>query len=289
MTVIEVIQRSTDFLAKRGVESPRLQVELLLAHRLAIPRLNLYLQFDRVLTDPELVDLREFVRRRGQREPLQHIIGSTEFFGLEFKTDRRALIPRPETERLVEAALSWLGGRTDTQAQALDYGTGSGCIAIALAVHCAGLNLTALDRSAEALALAQENAVHHGVADRLRLRQGSGFGSLPSEPLFDLIVSNPPYIATPDIETLSPEVKDHDPRIALDGGADGLDFYRVIARQAPSHLAADGRLFLELGDHQADPVRQLLNDHNWIVDVTVNDYSGHPRVLGAQWPHQRPL
>jgi release factor glutamine methyltransferase len=283
MTVIEVIQRSTDFLAKKGVDSPRLQVELLLAHRLAIPRLNLYLQFDRTLAEPELADLREAVRRRGQREPLQHIIGSTGFFGLEFKSDRRALIPRPESERLVECALAFLGERPEASALALDFGTGSGCIAIAIATQRSSLRIHGLDCSAEALELARENAIHHGVIDRLELRLGADFGVLPPQLRFDLIVSNPPYIATAEIERLSPEVKDHDPRIALDGGPDGLDCYRRIARDAPARLADSGRLFLELGDAQATTVSQLLLDHNWIVESIENDYSGRERVLRARW------
>jgi len=282
MTVIEVIQRSTDFLAKKGVDSPRLQVELLLAHRLAIPRLNLYLQFDRVLAEPELAGLREVLRRRSRREPLQHILGSTGFFGLDFKSDPRALIPRPETERLVECALAFLAERGPTPARALDFGTGGGCIAVSLAAHRPNLVVQAIDCSTAALELARENAIHHGVLDRIELRHAHALAALPPDTRFDLIVSNPPYIATAEIENLSPEVKDHDPRIALDGGPDGLDFYRQIARDAPVRLASSGRLFLELGDAQAAAVSQLLHEHNWIVEAVENDYSGRPRVLRAR-------
>ena len=281
MTVIEVIQRSTDFLAKKGVDSPRLQVELLLAHRLAIPRLNLYLQFDRVLAESELTDLREAVRRRGQREPLQHIVGFTGFFGLELASDPRALIPRPETERLVECALAFLAEQNEPASLALDFGTGCGCIAIALATHQPALIVTALDRSPTALELARENAIRHGVLERIDLRPGNDFGAVPADRRFQLIVSNPPYIATAEIEGLSPEVKDHDPRIALDGGPDGLDFYRRIARDAAMYLADSGRLLLELGDNQGPAVSQLLRAHNWIVESLENDYSGRPRVLRA--------
>jgi release factor glutamine methyltransferase len=282
MTVIEVIQRSTDFLAKKGVDSPRLQVELLLAHHLAIPRLNLYLQFDRVLAEPELAGLRELLRRRSRREPLQHILGSTGFFSLDFKSDPRALVPRPETERLVECSLAFLAERGPTPALALDFGTGSGCIAISLAVHRPTLMVHALDCSSSALELARENAIQHGVLDRIELRQAHDLAALPADPRFDLIISNPPYIATAEIDNLSPEVKDHDPRIALDGGPDGLDFYRQIARDAPGRLASSGRLFLELGDAQGTAVSQLLHEHNWIVEAIENDYSGRPRVLRAR-------
>jgi release factor glutamine methyltransferase len=283
MTVIEVIQRSTDFLAKKGVDSPRLQVELLLAHRLAIPRLNLYLQFDRVLTDPELSDLRETVRRRSQREPLQHIIGSTGFFGLELKTDARALIPRPETERLVECALAYLAERDEDSALALDFGTGTGCIAIALATQRAGLMVHAVDCSAAALELARENALRHGVLDRMELLLGDQLGAVPGDRRFHLIISNPPYIATAEIAQLTPEVKDHDPRIALDGGSDGLAVYRHLAAHGPAYLADSGRLFLELGDDQGRAVTELLTAHNWIVECIENDYSGRARVLRARW------
>jgi len=282
MTVIEVIQRSTEFLARKGVDSPRLQVELLLAHRLATPRLNLYLQFDRVLTEPELTDVREAVRRRGQREPLQHIVGTTGFFGLELNSDPRALIPRPETERLVECVLAWLADRAESALSALDFGTGGGCIAVALAAQRPNLTVHALDCSAAAIELARENARRHGLLERICLRQGDGFAALPEELQFDLIVSNPPYIPTAEIGALAPEVSAHDPRVALDGGRDGLDCYRRIAGEAPARLAASGRLFLELGDGQATAVTQLLRAHNWVVESVENDYSSRPRVLRAR-------
>ncbi len=282
MTVIEVIQRSTDFLAKKGVESPRLQVELLLAHQLAIPRLSLYLQFERVLNESELANLREAVRRRGLHEPLQHIVGGAGFFGLELKSDPRALIPRPETERLVECALAYLTECRPGPVLALDFGTGSGCIAIALATRRTDLTVHAIDCSSAALELARENVLLHGVQERVLLRQGEGFADLPEELCFDLIVSNPPYIATGEIENLCPEVKDHDPRIALDGGADGLDYYRRIAGDAPSHMAPGGRLLLELGDGQSASVSRSFVDHNWIVEGVEKDYNGQPRVLRAR-------
>jgi release factor glutamine methyltransferase len=164
----------------------------------------------------------------------------------------------------------------------LDFGTGSGCIAVALAVQRPDLAVHAVDCSAAAIELARENAMRHGVLDRVFLRSGDGFAALPAELRFDVVVANPPYIPTSEIEGLLPEVKEHDPRVALDGGVDGLDYYRRIAGDAPARLAASGRLFLELGDGQAAAVSELLRAHNWVVELIENDYSGRPRVLQAR-------
>ena len=236
MTVLEVIQRSTPFLAQRGVESPRLQIELLLAHALKLPRLQLYLNFERVLAEPELETLRALVKRRGQREPLQHILGSVSFCGLELAVSPEVLIPRPETELLAERAWNFLnligGDRPGTEpagCRALDFGTGSGCLAIAVAVKSPAARVVALDVSAAALSVARANAERHHVSDRLEFLESQGFTALPGGASFDLILSNPPYIPSGDMAGLEPEVRDHDPQLALDGGADGLDFYRRLA------------------------------------------------------------
>ena len=194
MTVLEVIQRSTEFLAKRDVESPRLQAELLLAHVLALPRMKLYLNFERALSPAETDSMRDLVKRRGTREPLQHILGSVSFCGLEMAVNRSVLIPRPETELLAEAGWEFLAGAGEA-ASALDLGTGSGCLAIALAVKCPAARVVATDISPEALAVARANAVRHSVAERIDFREGDGFAAVPAGARFDLIVSNPPYIA----------------------------------------------------------------------------------------------
>ena len=299
MTVLEAIQKSADFLAKKGVESPRLQTELLLAHLLKLPRMRLYLNFERVLTPAETDTLREFVKRRGQREPLQHIIGSTSFCGLEIAVNRYALVPRPETELLAEYGWNFLVTRHSSPVTALDFGTGTGCIAIALAVKCPEAKITATDVSTDAVALAKENAARNGVAERIEFSQGDGFAALqnvgqasslsPSEentdtgetPVlrFDLIISNPPYIPSAEIATLQPEVRDFDPRNALDGGADGLDFYRWIASQAAMFLKPGGKVMLEFGDGQAESVRQIFENEKWIVEAVREDYSQRPRIL----------
>jgi release factor glutamine methyltransferase len=279
VTVLEAIQRSTEFLAKRDVESPRLQAELLLAHRLKMPRMKLYLNFERALTAEETDEFRELIKRRGRREPLQHITGSTSFCGFEIAVNRHALVPRPETEILAE--LGWTSLGSLPSGTALDLGTGTGCIAIALAAKCPDAKVLATDISSDALALAKENAQKNNV--RIEFLQGDGFAAVPKETQFDLIISNPPYIPSAEIETLELEVRDFDPRPALDGGADGLDFYRMFAAQAKSFLKSGGKIKLEFGDGQAPVIRQIFENEKWIVEAVKDDYSQRARILIATW------
>jgi release factor glutamine methyltransferase len=282
MTVLEAIQKSTEFLGKKNVESPRLQTELLLAHLLKMPRMKLYLNFDRVLTPSEIDSLRELVKRRGQREPLQHIVGSTSFCGFEIAVSRHALVPRPETEMLAELGWNFLATRHSSPVTALDFGTGTGCIAIALAAKCPVAKIIATDISADALALAKENAAKNNVSERIEFVQGDGFATLETGARFDLIISNPPYIASAEIETLQPEVKNFDPRAALDGGADGLDFYRRLATEAKTFLKPGGKIMLEFGDGQADAIKRIFEDEKWIVEAVKEDYSQRARILIAK-------
>jgi release factor glutamine methyltransferase len=282
VTVLEVIQKSAEFLAKREVESARLQAESLLAHVLKLPRMKLYLNFERVLTAPELDAARELVKRRSQREPLQHITGSTSFCGLEIAVNRNVLVPRPETELLAELGWQFLSTINHPPATALDFGTGSGCIAIALAVKCPAARVTAVDVSAEAIVLAKENAERNGVAERIQFAHGDGFAAVSTGQRFDLIISNPPYIATSEIETLQPEVRDFDPHAALDGGADGLDFYRMLAARAGEFLQPDGKMMVEFGDGQADALKKILESQMWIVEGVREDYSQRQRILIAR-------
>jgi release factor glutamine methyltransferase len=281
VTVLEAIQKSTDFLAKKGVESPRLQTELLLAHQLKLPRMKLYLNFDRLLTALETDGLRELIKRRAAREPLQHITGSTSFCGHEIAVSRHALVPRPETEMLAELGWKFLATRQASPVTALDFGTGTGCIAIAIAAKCPTARFTAVDISVDALALAKQNAEQNKVADRIEFLLGDGFAALPAKTKIDLIVSNPPYIATAEIAILEPEVKDFDPRAALDGGADGLDFYRRLAAEAKPFLQPDGRLMVEFGDGQADDIGKIFESRKWIVEAVHADYSQRARILVA--------
>ena len=279
MTVLEAIQKSTEFLAKKSVESPRLQTELLLAHLLKMPRMKLYLNFDRALTEVETDALREFIKRRAAREPLQHILGSTSFCGFEILVNRHVLVPRPETEMLAELGWQFLATRHLSPVTALDFCTGSGCIAIALAAKSTEAKIVATDISADALALAKQNATANKVPERIEFLQGDGFTALKDTQPFDLIVSNPPYIASAEIATLDPEVRDFDPQMALDGGADGLDFYRLIAAQAKVLLKPDGKIMLEFGDGQADAIKIIFEREKWIVEAVKEDYSQRARIL----------
>ena len=280
VTVLEVIQKSAEFLTKREVEAPRLQAELLLAHVLKLPRMKLYLNFERALSAAEADAMREFVKRRAAREPLQHILGSTSFCGFEIAVSRHVLVPRPETELLAE--LGWQFLAETSAPKALDFGTGSGCIAIALAAKCPAAQVAALEVSPEALVVARQNAAHNEVAARVEFIAGNGFSALPAESRFDLIISNPPYIPTAEIETLQPEVRDFDPRGALDGGADGLDFYRMLAAEAAAGLKPGGKIMLEFGDGQADEIKKIFAAQNWIVEAVREDYSQRQRILIAR-------
>lgn len=282
MTLLEGIQKSAEFLAGKGIDSPRLQAELLLAHLLKMPRMHLYLNFARMLSAAETDRLRELVRRRGQREPLQHIVGSTSFCGLELEVNPEVLIPRPETELLAEAGWDFLSSQGSLGANALDFGTGSGCIAIALAVKCPGVEVWALDASPEALKVARANAARHQVSERIRFEEGERLEALPGAIRFNLVICNPPYIPTAEIETLQPEVRDHDPRRALDGGADGLGFFRMLAACAAPWLKGGGRIMVELGDGQAGAVQGLFEGQKWVVEAVRQDYAGHPRILIAK-------
>ena len=279
VTVLEAIQKSVEFLGKKNVESPRLQVELLFAHLLKMPRMKLYLNFERVLTTEETDVLRELVKRRGQREPLQHIVGSTSFCGFEIAVNRHALVPRPETELLAEEGWKFLAENKTT---ALDFGTGTGCIAIALSAKCLNAKIVATDISAEALALAKENAAKNNLTGRIEFLHGDEFAALSADSKFDLIISNPPYIPSAEIATLQPEVRDFDPRAALDGGTDGLNFYRMFATQAKPCLKPDGKIMLEFGDGQADAIKQIFENEKWIVEAVKEDYSQRARILIAK-------
>ncbi len=339
-TVLEVIQSTTAYFEKNGVESARLNIEQLLAHVLGKKkRVELYMEFDRPLNDRELEPLRELVKRRARGEPLQHLLGSVEFHGREFRCDRRALIPRPETEHLVELILarflpvrkapkpSFLslaerGAAAEEEAQReagaadapapplptaaapatdapgepapppdtallpdariLDVGTGSGVIALTLAAERPGVRVTAIDVSPEALALAQENVAALGLNKRVKLVQSDLFANVPAGP-FDLIVANLPYIPAGDIPGLAPEVREHDPRLALDGGADGLACIARLIEEAPGKAPPGGRLHLvlEIGHDQAAEVVNLLIESNYDDIRTETDYQGVPRFVFA--------
>jgi release factor glutamine methyltransferase len=253
LSVLEIIQKTSEFLGAKGVESPRLNAELLMGHALGLKRMQLYLQFERLLTEAELEKIRPLVRRRALREPLQYIVGSADFHGLKLKVDRRALIPRPETELLVEIVI---GLCTVVPARVLDLGTGSGAIALALAAAFPTAELTAVDTSNDALALAAENAGSTAMEGRVRWLRSSWFEALDPAVPFDVIVGNPPYLSAAELAEVAPEVGAHEPVAALTAGENGVSDLRIIISQAASYLRPDGLLALETGiAHHAELVR----------------------------------
>ena len=282
MTVLEAIQKTAEFLTPKGVDSPRLQAELLLAHVLKLPRMELYLNFARELAPAEVDTFRELVRRRAQREPLQHIVGSVSFCGLEIATNRNALIPRPETEVLAQLGWEFLQQHPSPAPTAFDFGTGTGCLPISLAVNCPRAQVWAGDISNEALTLARANAAKHGVSERIQFLASDGFAGLAPDQRFDLLVSNPPYIASAELSTLQPEVRDFDPRLALDGGTDGLEFYRILAGQGGARLHPGGKIMVEFGDGQATAIAEIFSRENWVVEAIRQDYSPRDRFLLAK-------
>jgi release factor glutamine methyltransferase len=245
LTVLEVIKKTTGFFADKGIENPRLNAELLVGHALGLKRMQLYLKFEQPLTETELEKIRPLVRRRSAREPVQYIVGETEFFGLKLKTDRRALIPRPETERLLEIMATRLAG--SPPARVLDLGTGSGALALGLATAFPAAVVTAVDSSESALALARENAAALGLAERVKFFQSDWFSALPAGGLFELIVANPPYLSAEETAQAAPEVRDFEPVAALTAGGQGLDELKEILAGAPRFLAPGGLLALETG------------------------------------------
>jgi release factor glutamine methyltransferase len=280
VTVLELIQNTTAFLQRKGVESPRLSIEYLLAEALGKRRLDLYLGHDQGLPEQILEPLRDKVRRRSEGEPLQHLLGSWEFYGRRFKTDRRALIPRPETERLAELTLKQIPIDPLPGTRLVDIGTGSGVLAITLAVERPNLEILAIDISAETLALAQENAVMHGVSDRIKWLQTDLLAGADTD--LNFVVANLPYIPTAEIGQLSLEVQ-HDPRLALDGGADGLEVIRRLITEAPPHLQPGACILLEIGVSQASQVAEVFELQKYSDIWVEKDYQGVERFVSAKY------
>jgi release factor glutamine methyltransferase len=279
MSVLQVLKASTEYLRKHTIDNARLNAEHLLAHVLRRTRMELYLEFERELGETELAPLRELVRRRGEGEPLQHLLGTVEFCGLTFLCDKRALVPRPETEELVELLLSEVGGQK-AEIRILDVGTGSGVIALSLASRFPDARIVGVDVSEDALALARENAARLGLSERVEFRQGDLLEDFTER--FDMIVANLPYIARSDRPTLSREVL-RDPEIALFAGEQGDEMIRRLIEQTPAHLEPGGLVALEIGIGQAKGFSAFLGEKNWRDIEAKNDYQGMTRFLFARY------
>lgn len=276
-TILRLIQWGTDFFRKRGVDSPRLTMELLLAHVLKLTRFDLYMQFERPLAESELALLRGMVKRRAMREPLQYILEEAHFHKRVFEVTPAVLIPRPETELLVEEAL-----RRGTSLRCLDVGTGSGCIGITIALERPETEVVAIDSSAAALEVASRNAKRLG-ARNITFHQIDFFDdeNMPLLGSFDLVISNPPYIPVAEIPALEPEVRDHEPRLALTDEADGLRFFRRFIELSPRLLREDSSLFLEIGYGQGQLIADMFRKARFEVDL-LTDLDRVERILWAQ-------
>lgn len=284
MRILDVIDKTTPFFEKQGIESPRLTIELLLAHLLKKKRLDLYLEFERELDERTLEKLRELVKRRAAGEPLQYITGEAEFFGLKFAVDKRVLIPRPETELLVKTVSERLKP-LEEQKQVLkivDVGTGSGCIAVTLAKNLPTAEIYALDISNEALEVARGNAKMHGVEKNIRFLQSDLLQELQGSWGADAVVSNPPYIATGELANLPKEVRDFEPVRALSAGEDGFEVFQRLVMDARRVLKPSGLIALEIGAGQRPAVEILVVKAGYEVDQVVKDLQGHERVVVAR-------
>lgn len=277
-TLIELLNTTTEYFTRRRIENPRLNAERLLSHLLKLDRINLYLEFEKILTSTEVDQFRSLVKRRGQFEPLQYVTGETEFMGLPFKVSPEVLIPRPETEILVEECLEaknkWNGKKVDIW----DIGTGSGCMAISLAHYWPESHLYATDISASALINARQNALNNKVTNINFIRHDILNGYPPFRLPVDIVVSNPPYISQSEFAGLDPEVRDFEPKIALTDHSDGLQFYRRILELIDEAIECK-LVFLELSGSQADEIINLVQSHKYKEIRVIKDLNQIPRVL----------
>ncbi len=286
-TIKGILEVTTAYLKQKGVQSPRLDAEVLLAHLMNYRRLDLYLRFDQPLSEEEVAGYRSLVRRRARREPLQYIRGRQEFWSLDFEVDSRALIPRPETELLVEQTLTLYrrGAIPGKEApRILDLGTGCGVLAVCLAREIIGALIWASDTSLGAISLARKNARTHGVEKRIGFVRGDLLAPFKEGGAgFDLILSNPPYVDSEELDGLEPEVRDHEPRQALDGGPGGIGFVRRILVDAPAFLSPGGRLLLEMDSRQLDEALKTAEAMGAYDQLeSIQDYTRRPRVISLR-------
>lgn len=290
-TPLKLLNWTSQYLSEKGISSTRLEAELLLAHSLNLQRIQLYTQFDRPLNDKELANFKVLLKRRAEREPLAYILEKKEFYSLDFIVSKDVLIPRPETELLIEKVFKQypphptllLQQEKDASLKIIDIGTGSGCIAITLAKHLPQAKITALDISEAALNIAKKNAEKHQVENQIEFIHTDFLSSTSDiqNSKFDIIVSNPPYIASHEIQTLEPELHFEPPR-ALDGGIDGLDFYKKILPWAFKHIDPKGHLFLEIGYNQKEQLRELAKNSGFNTYQIFKDLQEIDRIFEAK-------
>lgn len=283
-TIKKLLDWMTSHFTEKKIDSPRLTAELLLSSLLNMQRIELYMNFDKEVETVKLEKLRDLVKRCLNHEPVQYLINRTEFYSLSLKVSKDCLIPRPETELLVERAIEFLRTRTGPQ-HVCDLCTGSGCIAVSIAKNFPEASIIATDICDKALSIAAENVAKYNLGEKIRLLHGDLFKPIIDQldgKEFDLIVCNPPYISLPEYENLEPKVKNHEPRLALEAGPEGLDIYRRIAAEVGSHLKKDGLLLLEIGWLQGKAVKQLLNDTNIFCEIKIEkDLSDNDRIVSA--------
>ncbi|GAB6281838.1 MAG: hypothetical protein STSR0008_05800 [Ignavibacterium sp.] len=280
-TILELINLSTEYLSKKGIESPRLNAELLLADILNYKRLDLYTNFEQPLKENEINKYREYIRQRAHFEPLQYIIGKTEFYGLTFKVNKNVLIPRPETEILVEKILEEL--KIYDEVNILDIGTGSGNIAIALAKNLLNSKITAIDTFKEAILIAKENSIINKVSDKINFNEVDILkNNFSFDNKFDLVVSNPPYINFEEYKNLQKEIVDYEPPSSLTDYENGLKFFNVIINKIKNILKPTGKIFFEIGFGQADDVKKILLENNFHNIKIYKDYSNIERVISGE-------
>ncbi len=280
-TIIKILDWTKQYFADRGVENPRLDAEVLLCAVLQCERIKLYMDFERPLTGAELSQYKNYVARRGQHEPLAYILGEKEFMRNSFKVTSATLVPRPETELLVESLIKAAQGlKADGDVKILDIGTGSGAIIVSLLDYLPNAKGVGVDISVDALIVAEENSRRIGVRERAGFMQSDLFSRIPADKKFDIIVSNPPYIPAADIAGLAKDVQ-KEPRGALDGGADGLDFYRRIISEAMDHMTDEGILAFEVGINQAQVVAELCRKAGFKATAIRKDYADIERMVFA--------
>lgn len=284
-TILDLIRWTEGRFKKEGLAAARLDAEVLLAQTLGLDRVGLYTRFDQPLRPGELAGFKKLIQRRLRREPVAYILGEREFWSLKFKVTPDVLIPRPETEILVAEALKVLSGpaKTEKSLQILEIGTGSGVISVALAKELPLAAVLATDIADKALSVAEENARRNGVGERIRFLQGDLFAPLEKESRFELIITNPPYIAQGDFPSLPPEVRDYEPRVALNGGKDGLDFFRRVLPMVGELLCPGGWFLAEIGAGQEPKVRQIAEANPVLAGLDfVPDLAGIKRVFKAR-------